>query len=287
MKKIVVMMFSLLVLSGLVLAVPVLESSGESMECSDLKSGSKTFTADEEEIGIGLFCPSNSKIMLYECSDDACEDKIEVGESYKTNNVLAQYSGFEIGAMYYYDCFDCKGSSGACPISVNEGEEVRIEWVSSDPDPEVGPQGELTYEYEGPVGEDGVWLTQKGDAGIHYQTAKVFDGEFWDETELCIEVIKVNNAASLDVSSVNITIHEGETVEIGANCTDEDGDETSITYSGWMTSDSKEASYDDEGEYAINIDCNDDSAEGESTTVYVTVLNRNRAPVINWVIAQG
>ena len=170
---------------------------------------------------------------------------------------------------------------GKCPLVVMEGEKVEVEWEGTDPDSDIGPQGKLTYEFSGVLGEDGTWQTKKGDAGIHQAQAKVFDGEFWDETELCIEVLKSNTPSTV-TGDKEVTVYEGETVKLTAKCSDADGDATTITYSGWMSSASKVTGYTDAGDYSVSVNCVDPDGEGNTMDVAVHVLNKNRPPKIIW-----
>ena len=166
-------------------------------------------------------------------------------------------------------------AAGKCPITVYEGDLVKVNWISNDPDADIGPQGYLSYEYSGVLGEDGTWQTKKGDAGIHSATARVYDGEFWDETELCIEVLKSNTPARVVVEK-EITVYEGETVNLDARCEDADGDKTDMTISGWMTTQTKKTGYNDAGDYDVSVRCVDPDGEGETVKVVVHVLEKNR-----------
>lgn len=170
-----------------------------------------------------------------------------------------------------------------CPISVFEGDLVRIQWVASDPDEEIGPQGNLTYEYKGPINETGEWQTKKGDAGIYIQQARVYDGELYGETQFCIEVIKKMYAPVLSVD-LSVTVDEGEPVVLSPVCKDPDGGNITIEFSGWMNSSTRTTTFEDSGNYTVIVKCTDDDGEVDSATVKVTVKNKNRPPVITWKV---
>ena len=171
--------------------------------------------------------------------------------------------------------------SGTCPIEVTEGELVKINWVSQDPDDDIGPQGFLSYTYEGVLGEDGTWQTKIGDAGIHQAKAKVFDGEFTDETSLCIKVLSGNKDPQLDVRD-SFTVHEGDTLNLNAKCWDPDGDEVKLTISGWMTAQTREIKFNEDGDYTVLVECEDTNGAKVDKNVAIKVENLNRPPTIEW-----
>ena len=55
------------------------------------------------------------------------------------------------------------------------------------------------------------------------------------------------------------------------------GDEVTIKYTGWMTSDTRETTYEDAGEYVVTITASDSELMSQ-VNVGITVKNRNRAP---------
>lgn len=75
----------------------------------------------------------------------------------------------------------------------------------------------------------------------------------------------------------DINLTETETAVITAECTDEDPVET--TYSGWTEQKEKTTSYNDAGEYQVNITCTDSFGETDTGTIQVTVKDMNRAPL--------
>jgi len=250
--------------------------------CTEYIAQEKVFTAITDNVKAGLVCSSNAKVALYNCNNADCTDVTKIDTGYKVNNVLPLFNGFNIGTQYMYRCYECQETMSSCPVTVKEGDLVKITWKGSDPDKNIGPQGKLTYEYTGPIGPDGTWQTKKGDAGIHYATARVFDGEFWDETQLCIDVIAVNEPPKLTVVSNDITVYEGDTVTIDSTCVDPEGDKVTTTYSGWMNSNTRSTGYDDAGKYDVTVTCTDTASNKAIVDVIVTVLNRNRPPVITW-----
>jgi len=171
-------------------------------------------------------------------------------------------------------------TDGRCEIVVDEGETVRLRPEGYDPDPDIGPAGRLIWTFYKPFDREGIWRTAKGDAGIADSKVRLSDGELYDEWEFCVEVMKTNDAPKLS-GLRDLTINEGETATIRPVCTDPDGDDVTITISGWMTSDSKRAGYDDAGEHDVTVTCTDPDGEKDSETITVTVRDVNRPPTLD------
>jgi hypothetical protein len=79
-----------------------------------------------------------------------------------------------------------------------------------------------------------------------------------------------------------VEVYETETVVLDAKCTDPNGEDVTITYSGWMDSSTKKTGYDDAGEYEVTVTCSDSSKTSQTAKVKVTVLDKNRPPKISW-----
>jgi PKD repeat protein len=170
-----------------------------------------------------------------------------------------------------------KPTDGECEFVVNEGETVRLKPEGYDPDPDVGPAGKLIWTFYKPFDKKGVWETQKGDAGKLWSKIKLSDGELYDEREFCIEVLKTNNPPVLS-GLQDMKANEGETIEIKPRCTDPDGDEVTITISGFMTDGTKELDYEDAGEHEVTVTCTDPDGDKDTETITITVADVNRPP---------
>jgi len=77
----------------------------------------------------------------------------------------------------------------------------------------------------------------------------------------------------------DITVNEGETVSLEPVATDPDGDEVTVTYSGWMTEASYTTNYNDAGTHIVTVTASD-GIESASQDVIVTINNINRPPRI-------
>ncbi len=159
-------------------------------------------------------------------------------------------------------------------ISVTEGELISLKVSATDPDGNA-----LSYSFSEPFDENGEWETEDGDEGIHNVTVTVTDSEGLSSSmDVQITVLPMNHAPVIEDMDT-ITVDEGDIIELEPIISDEDGDELTITYSGWMESTTYETDYDDEGEYTVTVTATD----GELTVskdITVVVNNKNRAPVI-------
>jgi hypothetical protein len=161
-------------------------------------------------------------------------------------------------------------------VTVDEGELVTLPVTVTDSD---GDQ--VTVTISDPVGNDKKWQTAKGDAGSYPVTVTADDGKTTSEKEIMVTVVSTNRLPTLKVSDV--TVHEGETVSLNPVVTDADGDKTTVTYSGWMTSNTKKTGYEDAGVYDVTVSVTDGKSDPVSKKIKVTVLNTNRPPKITRV----
>lgn len=164
--------------------------------------------------------------------------------------------------------------AGLADISVIEGEIVSLSATANDPDGDA-----VSITYSQPLGEDGSWETEEGDKGTYSVDITASDGEDSVVETITIVVGTLNNAPSLSIADT-ITVKEGETIELNPEVSDADGDDLTISYSGYMTTSSKETGYDDAGEYSVTISVTD----GEDTVskeVTIVVENTNRPPQFN------
>jgi hypothetical protein len=159
-------------------------------------------------------------------------------------------------------------------VTVDEGKTARIIAKASDPD---GDQVSVVFDQ--PFAEDGTWKTKKGDAGEHKVKVTATDGEKSVSKTVTVIVNKVNSAPTI-AAMTGLTVYEGDTIELKPKIADADGDKLTVAYSGWMTSPKKETGYDDAGEYDVKITATDAYGDKATEDVHITVLNRNRPPVI-------
>ncbi|MBS3142446.1 hypothetical protein J4464_03595 [Candidatus Woesearchaeota archaeon] len=161
-------------------------------------------------------------------------------------------------------------------LTVKEGEVVSIKAEAADPD---GDKVQISFST--PLNAQGAWTPKVGDAGDYDITISAGDGSETAEEAFTLTVLALNNPPELTLAEESITVEETEDVVIEATAEDPDGDEVSITYSGWMTAASKTTTYDDAGTYDVTVTATDSKGAKTTKTVTVVVEDKNRPPVIN------
>ncbi|MGV8169018.1 MAG: Ig-like domain-containing protein, partial [Candidatus Nanoarchaeia archaeon] len=143
-------------------------------------------------------------------------------------------------------------------IEVMETEKVQVVPEVSDPD-----KDKITLEFSEPLGADGSWTPEYGDRGEYDVTVTASDGQADVEQEFKLIVLKKNRAPVLK-EIAPIEVFEGDKIEIPVQAYDPDGDDITITYTGWMDVGEYTTTYDD----AYPEGCN---TKGCTATYYVDV----------------
>ncbi|MBD3313440.1 hypothetical protein GF345_03275 [Candidatus Woesearchaeota archaeon] len=163
-------------------------------------------------------------------------------------------------------------------VTVYEGEKVQLQVRGSDPDGDP-----ISYTFSAPLDENGMWQTEEGDAGDYLVTVTASDGKTQSSKTLKISVLQ-RNAPPVISGLSDVTVREGETVSLDPQVSDNDGDEVTVSYSGWMTSSSKKTGYDDSGKYDVTVTASDGKSQ-TNEEVQITVLDVNRAPEFEIVVS--
>jgi hypothetical protein len=164
-------------------------------------------------------------------------------------------------------------------ITVVEGQKLVLNLKATDPDDDV-----LVWKYETPILADGTWQTKIGDAGEYTIKATVSDGYVSESTTFKVKVLKLNHPPTLEIAK-EMTVNEGDTIKLAPKVSDEDGDSVTVSYSGWMSSDTYTTNFEDAGRHQVVVTASDGKTV-ESAVVWVTVNNVNRAPVISGLIVK-
>lgn len=105
-------------------------------------------------------------------------------------------------------------------------------------------------------------------------TAK--SSEFVKTAKVPVVVWDANRAPVID-ELPQITVAEGDIVDIQPKYHDPDGDNVKVSYSGWLDSNSYKTTFDDQGVYYVKVAVSDGLLES-SGYVKINVLNNNRKP---------
>ena len=186
-----------------------------------------------------------------------------------------------------------KGST--CPFTATEGDKISIKSIVKDPDAEdpqhaYGPLGKLEVHFSEPFGDNnGIWQTQKGNAGVHYFKVTVNDGEYTTEKTYCIE-IKPGNRPPVLENMQDITVIAGHNIAVEAKCTDPDGDKVTISYTGdlssreWLLDGKRTTTSMDVGTRSITAVCMDSRGLPTYKSFKVKVLAQNDKEVTNALV---
>ena len=122
-------------------------------------------------------------------------------------------------------------------------------------------------------------------AGSHTVVVEVSDGTTTISNAWGLTVEPIDRPPVLNLIS-DVTVKEGETVRITPNASDPDGDELSFTITEPVGDDGVwQTNYEDAGIYTITVNVSDGQLS-DNQKVKVTVVNVNRAPVIEDIVEQ-
>jgi hypothetical protein len=144
------------------------------------------------------------------------------------------------------------------PVTATEGETIKLDASADDPDDDT-----LVITYSAPVGEDGVWETKSGDAGTYLITVTASDGELDASKTVTVQVLASNKKPVIEIDAEKlVNVEEGKTATVTLNpvVTDADGDNVQVSYSGWMTTNTKDVTVADKGEYQVVVSATDGKA---------------------------
>lgn len=159
--------------------------------------------------------------------------------------------------------------------AVTEGELVSFPNLQAT-DPDGDP---ITYTFTPPLDTQGTWQTKVGDAGEYKVTITASDGKNSVSQTVVIQVNPKNRAPVIELAGKEVMVKEGESVTLSPTVTDPDGDKITVTFEGWMTSQSRATTFTDAGRHEVEIIASDGTATSREM-VTVVVENVNRAPTL-------
>lgn len=162
-------------------------------------------------------------------------------------------------------------------LSVVEEDLVTLDVNVADPDGD-----DVTVEYSVPFDEEGEWQTKIGDAGVYKVVVSASDGDLTSDSSIEL-LVEAKNRPPVLQKIADIYVNEGEIVEIKTIAIDPEGEKLTITYSGWMTSNTYTTDYDDQGTHIVTVTVSD-GIHSDSQDVKVIVSDVNRAPVFSCIV---
>ncbi len=156
-------------------------------------------------------------------------------------------------------------------VSVKEGDKITVKPSASDPDGD-----KVAFTFTSPLGPDGTWQTTSSDVGKYTVNVTAASGQLSASTSFAITVNSLNKAPVIQMSDT-LTVDEGQTVTLTPIITDPEGDELTITYSGWIKSNTYTTTYEDQGTHLVTITVSD-GINSVKKDVTVVVNDVNRAP---------
>ncbi len=158
-------------------------------------------------------------------------------------------------------------------ISVKENQLVKLNVQVEDPD-----EDPVEYSFTAPLSKEGEWQTNYGDAGEYVVTLSATDGLLTSEEKVRIVVERVNVAPTV-TGLRDITVDEGEVVEVNPNVNDPNGDAVNVEVSAPLSEGVFATDHTSAGEYQITVTASD----GELTTeerFTLTINDVNELPVV-------
>ena len=156
-------------------------------------------------------------------------------------------------------------------MTVMETTKVSVKPKVTDPDGDP-----VTLSFSKPLNDNGEWQTEDGDAGTYDISVTASDGTATTTESFTITVTQINTAPILKPIK-DITVDEGDLIKIPVNAYDPEGDQLTISYSGFMDSQTYQTTYDDAGTYEETVTVSDGVLQ-TSDTFTITVNNKNRPP---------
>ena len=162
-------------------------------------------------------------------------------------------------------------------IQATEGDLIQLKPEAVDPDGD-----KITYYFSKPLDDKGKWQTKEGDAGKYPVTVIASDGKSNTSQDIIIIINKANKAPVIECPK-EVIVKEGELIKLDCNIYDPEGESIIVEYSGFMKSSTYQTTYDDAGDYTVQIKAKDKEKETEST-VNIKIVNTNRAPEITGIL---
>jgi PKD repeat protein len=159
----------------------------------------------------------------------------------------------------------------AVTFEYNEGELVRLL-------PEAEDDGTVVFRFSSPLDDNGEWQTTFDDAGTYDVTITADDGEL--TTIERVELI-INNVNQPPVVKVrDVSVDEGDLVDIVGTIEDPDNDNLVVSYSAPLDENGRwQTMFGDAGVYIADIKVSDGEFNVDAN-ITITIGEKNQAPII-------
>lgn len=172
------------------------------------------------------------------------------------------------------DDTDVELTDGIPTATFTEGDVIQVR-----EDIAMSPDGNpITYTYTAPLDANGRWETQIGDAGTYLITITASDGNLETSRQIRL-IVEPSNLPPVISNFADVTVNEGETLTLSPTVTDPDGDNVTITYSGFTNSSTRAVDFGEAGEHTVTLTATD-GFHTVTETITVTVNAVNRPPVL-------
>jgi large repetitive protein len=163
-------------------------------------------------------------------------------------------------------------------FELTEGETLRVRATVNDPDGD-----EVTITYGEPLNSDGIWVTSLDDEGEYTVIVSATDGTATVRAEAQVTVLRANRAPVIEVigGGSELRFAEGDLIDLSkaVTVTDEEGDDVTVRYSGWMNTAVYQTNYEDSGTHTVIVSATDSAGNTASKALTIYVANTNRPPV--------
>ena len=162
-------------------------------------------------------------------------------------------------------------------ITTVENLTVDINPTASDVDNDT-----LTFSFSAPLDSNGVWVPDFNESGIYTVTISVSDGTLSDSQNVQIIVGESGNHDPIIQPISDVTITEGDLVDIDPVASDIDYDPLTFTFSAPLDNNGRwQTNYTNAGIYSASATVNDGNGGNDTAQFTITVLESgNHAPVL-------
>jgi len=163
-------------------------------------------------------------------------------------------------------------------IVLFEDQVAKVIPIATDPDGDT-----LWFEYEAPLDHNGEWKTTFKDAGEYLLTVNVYDGEGGgDSTKVKIIVLEIGNHGPVIDHISDISVWEGELVEVNPTGSDPDGDDLTFIFPAPLDADGRwQTTFKDSGVYPMTVEVTDGQLSDYASFTLTVRETGNHAPILH------